>query len=500
MTVRAARSTPASQWLGPGLLPEMLSCVSLLALAFAVRVPYLSRESLWADELFTVYWSQLDAGYLLGQGAHVETNPPTYYLLMHAWMRLFGNSELGVRLPSVLLSVATVVIVYTLARMLFDRGTALLAGLLAVLEPATVHFAREARQYALLALMDGLVLLALAGYARDAAARGLRPWLWAALFVFAAIGAISVHYTSVIFVGACFIAIGTQLITTSPFPVRESLKWSGLAAVIGVCSIEFLILASGLASAPSISWIPPLSGGWLRHFFLTLLSPSLAAGRFKMQLVGLSLVGIFGSSLPWLRLNRVQLGLLVLVPVTFCLLVVGVSLARPILLSRIGIWLTIPICILLARAATTQPTTLRRVGVAAAVSVIFLGLLAQYYSTYENEDWRGAARVVMFNAACSGPIVSLGTPFGLTYYQPSLVSRSFWWLALADANWRSSSYVLASKVLHPDVLSIHELKDFLQHHPHSGLVLRAFEREILDPLDPPTFATNLPGGMSVSCF
>lgn len=479
---------------------EMLCCVSLLAFAFVLRFPHLGSQSLWADELSTVYWSRLDAGFLLGQGAHIETNPPGYYLLIHAWMQLFGASELSVRLPSVLFSVATVAVVYALARMLFDPKTALVAGLLAAIEPSAVHYAREARQSALLALLEGLALLSLAGYARDSLVGGLRGLLWMGLFVLAAVGAISVHYTATTFVAACFVAIGAYLATTRPFPVREASLWCGAAIAAGVLSMGLLVLANGLRSAPSISWIPPVTRGSIVRFFLTLLSPSLAPGRLKMQLAGASVVVIFCSALPRLRLTRIQFGLLVLAPVAFFLIVVVVSLARPIMLARIGVWLIVPVCVLLARAATVQPTRLRRVGYSAAICAIFIGLLAEYYSSYEKEDWRGAARVVASQPDCGGPIAAEGTPFGITYYEPSLATRSFVWLNWPSGTPLGAGFALASKVLHPALVEARDLSGFLQNNPHAVLVLRPGEQEVLHQLGKPSFDRRLPGGMSVSCF
>ena len=68
------------------ILARLLDCLALLALAFALRFAFLANEPLWTDEVFTVYWSQLDPNFLIGQGTHIETNLPAYFLLMHAWI------------------------------------------------------------------------------------------------------------------------------------------------------------------------------------------------------------------------------------------------------------------------------------------------------------------------------------------------------------------------------------------------------------------------------
>jgi len=479
---------------------QLFSIVAILALAFALRCLFLNKQSLWVDEFFTIYWSRFDPGFLLGPGARLETNPPTYYLLMHTWTRLFGTSELSVRFPSVLASAATVWVVYALSRKLFDHRTAVLAALFAALEPAAVYYAQEARSYALLAFTDALALYALAGYADDVVVRGVRQWPWVALFVSAAVGAIFVHYASVVFVAACFATICLYLISTRPFPVRELWLWcaAGLATV--VCSSPVLVLASGVAASPGISWISSPSRWAIEDFLTEQLSVSVPPRSTATLLLGAPLVAIFCSALFRFRLNRVQLGLLVLLPAIFCDIVVGVSFSRPLLLPRTAVWLTTPLCVLLARAATVQPTAWRRAAVVATALAVFIGALAQYFWSYHKEDWRTAAHLAAAEPQCSGPIIFVQEyGAGLTYYQPRLASRP---LILLKTEWdlRTPAYALASRLPHTEILPVSELGSFLKDHPYSVLALRGPRRPLLDSLGPPRLRAELGGGVTVSCF
>ncbi len=96
--------------------------------AGAIRGIGLPALPLWSDDIFAVYWSQLPIDYLFGQGAQTETNPPLYYAFMHLWIMLSGDSPLSVYVPAFVVSAATVPLVYLTAAILFDRRTALLAG------------------------------------------------------------------------------------------------------------------------------------------------------------------------------------------------------------------------------------------------------------------------------------------------------------------------------------------------------------------------------------
>ena len=98
---------------------------------------------------FRFGWSQPDLHFLLGKGARTETNLFAYYILLHGWMEIFGTTEVAVRALSALVSTATVVVVYAIGRMIVDRPTALLNGLLTAVDPVAIATAQEARGYAL---------------------------------------------------------------------------------------------------------------------------------------------------------------------------------------------------------------------------------------------------------------------------------------------------------------------------------------------------------------
>jgi 4-amino-4-deoxy-L-arabinose transferase-like glycosyltransferase len=69
--------------------------------------------------------------------------PPLYFWLMAAWMHVTGSVRAAFLLPSLIASLGSVVLVYDLARRLWNRHTALIAGTLLLL---TVQFVWQARQ------------------------------------------------------------------------------------------------------------------------------------------------------------------------------------------------------------------------------------------------------------------------------------------------------------------------------------------------------------------
>ena len=77
-----------------------LGCITILGAALSIY--HLGAASLWSDEIFSRYYADLfGLHYVLTDGLSKETNPPTYYLLLHAWIALWGSSEAALRSLSV---------------------------------------------------------------------------------------------------------------------------------------------------------------------------------------------------------------------------------------------------------------------------------------------------------------------------------------------------------------------------------------------------------------
>ncbi|MCX7841039.1 MAG: glycosyltransferase family 39 protein, partial [Anaerolineae bacterium] len=128
---------------------EKIWLVTLTFVGASVRVFNLGAQSLWLDELFSVFVAQRNLDAIVASTAQ-DTMPPLYYLLLHYALQ-FGNDEIAARAVSCLFSIVTIPLFYTFARQLFDARVAILATLALALNPFHVLFAQEARMYALLA-------------------------------------------------------------------------------------------------------------------------------------------------------------------------------------------------------------------------------------------------------------------------------------------------------------------------------------------------------------
>ena len=84
--------------------------------------------------------------------------PALLYWLQIVGYRLLGINEWGARLPSALAALATLVVVYELARRMFSKSTALLAGIVLATTPMFVAASRFANPDALLSAFSTLTL------------------------------------------------------------------------------------------------------------------------------------------------------------------------------------------------------------------------------------------------------------------------------------------------------------------------------------------------------
>jgi uncharacterized membrane protein len=81
-----------------------------------------------------------------------DTNPPLYYVLLYGWTRALGAGDAALRLFSVLCSLATFPVFWSLAKRLGGGTAAIAAGILFAVSPLCVLYATEGRMYALLVL------------------------------------------------------------------------------------------------------------------------------------------------------------------------------------------------------------------------------------------------------------------------------------------------------------------------------------------------------------
>jgi len=143
-------------------LSLVIILIFVFLLSFGLWQLRLDFYSLWYDEANTVLLLQNKSvgeafdSILATSGS--ETLHPLYYMVLSAWMQISGNSEIAMRLPSVMFGCGAAV-VYALLLYQVGGRKAIPFGFLLVVSPFLMWYSREARPYALIMFLTGLHLL-----------------------------------------------------------------------------------------------------------------------------------------------------------------------------------------------------------------------------------------------------------------------------------------------------------------------------------------------------
>jgi predicted membrane-bound mannosyltransferase len=86
-----------------------------IALYVALTLGNITRWSIWFDEAFSAYLMRFDFFDIARYTAN-DVHPPMYYWLLKAWTSVFGTSDLALRLPSLLMIAASIVVIVLLLR------------------------------------------------------------------------------------------------------------------------------------------------------------------------------------------------------------------------------------------------------------------------------------------------------------------------------------------------------------------------------------------------
>ena len=217
---------------GKWLLAAEIGVVAVVAIGLVLR--FWTRSALWLDEALTVDIARLPLheipSYLKRDGA-----PPLYYVLLHFWMKPFGDSDIAVRSLSGIFSVATLPVVWIVGRRIGGRSVAWVLLVVVASAPFAVYYATEARMYSLVMFLTACGLWALSRVLEQA-----RPGNLVALAVVTAALLYS-QYWALYLVGSLGLWLLWQLWRGRP-EWRSNARWAFGAVVVGC-----------LAFAP---WVP----------------------------------------------------------------------------------------------------------------------------------------------------------------------------------------------------------------------------------------------------
>ncbi|NQU95860.1 MAG: glycosyltransferase family 39 protein [Candidatus Omnitrophica bacterium] len=126
----------------------ILVLIAILLLGLLLRIHDLTTESLWLDEGQSIKMASLEPFHIIKQCTK-DNHPPLYYIILHYWIKIFGDSEFSVRFLSVLFGFIALIVVYKLGSLLFNRRAGLLSALLMSTSVFYIANSQDAKMYCL---------------------------------------------------------------------------------------------------------------------------------------------------------------------------------------------------------------------------------------------------------------------------------------------------------------------------------------------------------------
>jgi hypothetical protein len=160
----AVRDVRAPRWFSRVPQPLLVGgfLLALMLLSAYVRTRSLSggKGQFWMDEAITTGISSHSLSAIPGILRH-DGSPPLFYLLLHVWISLFGNSEAATHSLTVVLGLLTIPLGFWAGRSLFGLRAGLYAATLFASSTYLTAYAQETRMYELMALLG---IFAVAGF------------------------------------------------------------------------------------------------------------------------------------------------------------------------------------------------------------------------------------------------------------------------------------------------------------------------------------------------
>jgi mannosyltransferase len=440
-------SDPREPWLRRNALG--LGLWSTVALGAFLRFFLIGDKPIWLDEALTIEPARLS----LAGGWHwlvsLDAHPPLYYLLLHVWLRLFGDGPTATRSLSAICGTLTLPIFYATARRMLrvasdggelraprmDRRVALLATFILAVSPFHVRFGQEVRMYAFITLLVTVNLYVLSRLLFDE--RPARSLWWGLAGSEAAV--MLTHNTAPLYplalnVGALgalvlYAATGTPVSASGEGGRPFLLRWIRFQALALLLWSPWIIpLVRQSSALYQRHWIPFPTFRIVWRVIENFSFSSIPKG-FPYLSCWISLYLLLAlAGVIYLRRRQATALLLLALLVSPLVAEVLVSLKRPMLLDRTLIWTTLAYYMLMAagifgagawlrRGSAWVPRTVQALLLAVVIALSFFAL-RHYYRDYKKEGWDAAAGFIAHRLE-PGDLIVFNTILGqvpLEYY------------------------------------------------------------------------------------
>ena len=294
---------------------SIVMMAGIFTLSFLLRFYGLGAHDFWYDEIYSIFYAK---------HPWQNWNAPLYWIVLHFWVKIFGFSELSLRLPSMLFNFSTTGIVFLLGRALFSKKTAILATLLIVLSPFHLWYAQEARDYSMAVFFGTFSTYILFLAVKESR---FKKWL---IFTLVSLAGMYTNYFYIFLVVAQFLYI----LYISRFRIRKIYaSFLLIGGVFGFYIPRFMSKFSFIAKG---FWVPPPE--W-RSLGITLQNYMLGySGTTFLYNLSYLLTLVLFIALLWITFKKKELRQSII----FCIFLFAIPISSAFLFSKLffSIYLT----------------------------------------------------------------------------------------------------------------------------------------------------------------
>jgi len=419
-----------------------------------LRVFLLGNKGMWLDETFSVWLANHSVLDMLQWTVKLDQHPPLYYLLLHYWIALKGDTPFNARLLSALFGAGTIPVIYLIGKRMSGLVVGLAAAVFLALSPFNINFAQETRMYTLMMFNAAVAIYALVRLLTDS--RSVRPigsqfreylhawrnsgpvepniegdfsykdkirsqtgwrawiyrhrWLpiqtietdlaWGALIVFSAAAMLS-HNTAVLFPLATNIfVLGLMLFqrlkkSESPPALQAPSFGNWMKAQVGIFFLWSPWIFAFFQQASRVDqefWLPKPDWDTVTQTLRYLLN-NLVPNQASQVMMWILCAVLFSGLVYYRKKLSIFLFLVTLFTIPFLGELI-VSIRRSIFLDRTLIWTTIPLFLLLAAGIAQLRFRLLIIVVLGILGINYFFSTGDYYRFVQKEDWSTAAGYV----------------------------------------------------------------------------------------------------------
>lgn len=375
-----------------------LILLAILSLGLFLRIYDLASESLWFDEGYSIRVAHLNLPQIV-EDCSQDAHPPLYYIILHYWINLFGDSEFSTRFLSVIFGFFAIFMIYKVGSLIFDKEVGILSSLILGLSVFHIHYSQEVRMYSLVSL---LTLLSIYFFIKLLEKRSL---IVSTGYILSSILLIYTHaYGLFIIMGQNIYLVALFLLSKGVYKLNFG-RWILLQAILVALFAPWIrTLIGRISEVQNGWWLPVPSTLTIIHTFFIYSGRSALLLFLFIILSYITIITIFPISLTILKVfyekpnpNKIYL-LLAWLLTTIALPFIISQFSQPVYRYRCTIGASLAFYLLVAYGIRNIKYTYAKLVIITIVIVFSLVNVWGYYTEVNKEQWRNVANYIDTNA------------------------------------------------------------------------------------------------------